>query len=396
MILGYFHPIIRKHPFVDGPPLYTTDGAWESPEKMPTSLVFQRELTDTMHHTFRMRDSLPRNTFSTSTKDLRALSNSECYYNDSFNGSSLRVHIPVLVEYCISRLQEESMLRTEGMFRLSASSAAVNRLAIVIGCCSDGGAVILDALRATNLPLVLAQLLKKFLGELPQGLLSQEAQWLYWEIICNGAEPTQEARSSKIKLRDVSRRTRRNSSNYQKRMKKNQDAIINGCAICATPIIFTTSQQPTLVGSVRAKILSLPGCSVSILHRLIVLLDAVRSSPQTKLNDSSLASIFAPILIRNLSSNLKRYVKQVDTITELIVFLINNHEEVFRVFPGATGLVQRLPRGRVESFRPPRVARSLSFNLECYRHNEERKVIITSTVGSRLVCGRAQTESNRM
>jgi len=397
MILGFFHPVVRKHAFVDGPPVYTTDGAWETPEKVPTSLVFQRNLMDTMHHTFRTRESLPRNTYSTSTTNLKSLSHSECYYHDGFNGSSLPVHVPVLVEFCISRLQEEDMLQTEGVFRLSAPSAAVNRLAIVIGCCSDGGAIILQALRATRLSHVLAQLLKKFLSELPEGILTQEAQWLYWEIICNGAEPTQERSNSKIKLRDMGRRSRRLSSNYQKRIKKTQNTIVKGCAVCTTPIIFTPSlQESSLQESVRAKVLSLPGCCVAILHRLIVLLDAVRKSPQTKLNDCSLAAIFSPILVRKLSSDIKRYVKQVDTITDLIVFLINNHEEVFRILPSGhhqgSQARPRLPRGRVESIRPSCLVRTLSFSLECHQHEEQKKVIIGSTGYSRMTCLRAQTE----
>ena len=294
---NYFRHVCDAREFFDKEFFYTTRKCVKSYDGAQQSLVFKRSLHDILHDNYSLYHRVTLKVDS--TRSVKP-----AYIDVKYN-ESLHVHIPPLVQFCVEELRKPECMEL-GIFRLSSQEFIIERLLVLIGCSTDGGLTVLKAIRGNNLPILFAQLLKQFLANLNDSLLSSAHReiWLNWKQLLQSNE----------------------ISKFDIKLKPSEP---NHCELCTNPLqVELRSTKDQVIDKMRTILFQLPAIEISVLREILQLLDLVQAS-HSSLDSKSLAKLFAPILFRMDDSAIAEYVKQSETITELIDFLILNQSSVF-------------------------------------------------------------------
>ena len=314
MSRGYFRHVSDSRGFFDDHFCYTTAQSFKSHQGAPESLVFKRKLIDVMHN----NKSIAHKIYLRSTGVI----GDEGYAEIGFNNSLTKVHIPPLLKFCVEQLNKEENCGTEGIFRLSAQVAIVERLQMLIGCCIDGGITVLSAVRGEKLAILFAQILKVFLSDLEGGVFPQKEQeiWLNWKNLEHAAVPT-------VVQPNYSPSRRTSICGVLKLEEED-----NICSQCSNTLILPLkSIEDPQVDRIRKILFQLPSCSITLIWQICTLLSKISQNPSTMMDVQGLTKLFTPILFRIESSNVQEFLKHTATMNEILEFIITNQREIFSV-----------------------------------------------------------------
>ena len=182
---------------------------------------------------------------------------------------------PVLLNYCIDKLLAFDSFKTKGIFRLSVQTSLLERVVLLIGCCTDGGISILEHMKGDNLPLIYASLIKVFFMRLEKPPLPS--------------------------------------------------IILTDSLIPAN--IDDINDNSDILEGISKEISKIPG-SMGLLSTLL-LLQKVGNSTKTCLHYNDLAKLFVPCFFRINSRDIKNYMIQNSIATSFLTLLISEVHTIY-------------------------------------------------------------------